>query len=515
MNEFLARFGSDITAVVSGFDRLVFRGHLIGLIRPSGMQAFLNRAGVRLLDFKAYVSKTSERIKEAALAPARRQNRPTRYLPSSRTDKEDLVQRMLREHPIAKGLVCAFTTVEPCISFEYHRAADPKERGLKLCERKCLHVYKYFLHPVFGLIGTRLQTWFPFNIQIWLNGREWLSVQLRRNRVAFKRNDNVFTWIEKPEAAQRLMQKQLQTDWTSALTSIRQTIHPLHESIFAAAPLDYYWSVYQSEWATDLLFKDPATLTKIYPALCQHAMLHFRSPDVMRFLGRKEHGNFTGDLVTRFKDRPEGVRVKHWVHGNSLKMYDKAGSVLRVETTIAKTTDFRAFRSAQNDPQGEPSWRPMRKGIADLNRRAEVSQAANDRYLSALSVVEDDTTLASIFDQVSRPTHQNGRRIRAIRIGDPDDIALLEAIARGEFATSGFRNRDLRRLLCGTAATSEQILKQQASRITRLLRLLRAHGLIRKVQRSHRYLLSPKGTLLTAALSAARHATAKQLLAAA
>lgn len=509
MNAFLARFGSNITAVLSGFDRLVFRGHLIPLIRPSGMHAFLRRAGIRLLDFKDYVSQTSDRVKEQALASARELDRPIRYLRSSKTSKEDLVQKILLEQPVSRGLVCLFTTVEPCRSFEYHRSEDPTQRGLKLTDRKCLHIYRYFLDPTFGLIGTRLQTWFPFNIQIWLNGREWLAVQLQRNKIGFQRADNTFTSVADPTTAQQLFTEQLTTNWTCSLDSIRKLIHPLHEQIFAPAPLSYYWSVYQSEWATDLLFDSPATLASIYPRLYRHAMLNFQSPDVMRFLGRKAHGNFTGDLVTRFKDRPEGVRVKHWVHGNSLKIYDKAGSVLRVETTVAKTADFRAFRAPENRPDEEPSWKPMRKGIADLNRRAEVSQAANERYLDALAAVDDSTPLSTVFDQVSQPVTRDGSRTRAIRIGDPGDLALLRAVSRGEFATNGLRNRDLRQILFPSAPTAQQ---SHAAKTTRLLRLLRAHGLIRKVPKTHRYLLTPKGTLLAAALTAIRQATTAQLL---
>lgn len=512
MNRFLARFGSEITGVLSGFDRLVFRGHLIALIRPGGIHAFLRRAGVRLLDFKDYVSSTSERVKAAALADARESDRPIRYLPSSRTDKEDLVRRLLAEQPVDHGLVCALTSLEPCMSFEYHRSQDPDARGLKLRPRKCLHVYKYYIDPVFGLIGTRLQTWFPFDMQIWLNGREWLAVELSKAAIRFKRNDNCFTWIADPNAAQQLMTTQLETDWATTLATLARAINPIHESVFEPSPQQYYWSVYQSEWATDLMFTNPRALAGIYPTLTTHAMLHFASPDVMRFLGRKAHGNFTGELVTRFKDRAEGVRVKHWVDGNSLKMYDKAASVLRVETTVAKTTPFKAFRAPQNRPAEQPAWKPMRKGVADLHRRAEVSQAANERYLDALSTVDDSTPLASLFDQVARPVSYHGRTARPIRIGDPTDVALLEAISRGEFATAGFRNRDLRCLLFPSAASSEHA-KKRSAKVSRLFRLLRAHGLIRKLPRTHRYTVTPKGHTLAAALFAARQATTKQILA--
>jgi hypothetical protein len=272
--------------------------------------------------------------------------------------------------------------------------------------------------------------------------------------------------------------------------------------------MDYYWSAYQTEWATDLLFKDPASLAGIYPALVKHAITHFRSPDVMRFLSRKAHGNFLGEIQTSFKDRAEGVRVKHWVNGNSIKMYDKAGSVLRIETTIAKTADFKVLRPLQDDPDGKLAWRPMRKGVADLHRRSQVSQRANDTYLEALTAVTDSTPLSGLLDQVSRPATYRGHRRRALRVGDPGDVALLQAIARGEFATAGFRNKDLRRLLlpvCHDATPKEA--RRRSSRISRLLALLRAHGIVHKVPKSHRYRLTKRGHLLTAALFAARAAT--------
>jgi len=480
-----------------------------------GMFAFLQRAGVLLVDFKDYTLATTEQLKHAALSEAVEHDRPVRYLESSATNKEALARQLLAEHPVQQGLICALTAVEPCRSFEYHRSPDPKERGLKLRHKKCLHIYKYYLHPRFGFINARIQTWFPFSIQICLNGREWLAVELALKGITdFKRHDNCFTWLGDSESAQQLMDKQLDLDWTRALDSIARDLNPLHVSIFKAWPQTYYWSAFQTEWATDILFKDPRTLAGIYPTLTRHAMHHFQSPDVMRFLGRKAHGNFTGELVTSFKDRPEGVRVKHWVRGNSIKMYDKAGSVLRVETTIAKTADFKVLRPPPKNPEGKLEWRPLRKGVADLHRRAQVSQRSNESYLDALAVVEDTTPCSQLFDVVSRSVVDHGRRVRAMRLGDQDDLSLLQAISRGEFATAGFRNRDLRRLLHPTAANaSPDEVRRLSARISRRLRLLRAHGLIRKVQKTHRYQLSSRGQLLTAALFAARDANIKQLIA--
>jgi hypothetical protein len=515
VERFVAHHRPLVTAVLSGFDRLVFRGSLLPLMRDGGMYAFLCRAGVRLLDFKEFVLKTSERVKEAALAEAHEDQRPIRHLMSSSTSKEDFARRLLDEHPVDDGLVCVLSTVEPCMSFEYHRSQDKRERGLKLRPRKCLHLYKYYLHPRFGFMNARLQTWFPFNIQICLNGREWLGRQFERKGVTdFVRHDNCFTRLGKPQLAQRLMDEQLKLDWRRALDATARSLNPLHAAIFKSWPMDYYWSAYQSEWATDVLFKDPRSLAALYPSLVKHAMHHFKSPDVMRFLGKKAHGNFIGELVTSFKDRAEGVRVKHWVNGNSIKMYDKAGSVLRIETTIAKTTDFKVYRPLQDSTDGKYAWRPLRKGIADLHRRAQVSQRSNDTYLDALAAVSDDTPASQVFDDVSRPAPYRGRRVRALRIGDAGDLALLSSITRGEFATAGFRNRDLRPLLHPTKrlSTVEESRKISA-RVSRQLRLLRAHGIIQKIPKTHRYRLTPRGQLLTAALFAARTATLNQLVA--
>ncbi|HXQ21061.1 MAG TPA: hypothetical protein VN812_05260, partial [Candidatus Acidoferrales bacterium] len=181
------------------------------------MHVFLARAKVRLLDFKHFALRTSERVKEAALAEAERRARPVLYLSSSGASKEDLARQLLAQHPLEKpGLICSFKAVEPCMSFEYHRSPAPQERGLKLTARKCLHVYHYRLHPIFGFMHVRIQTWFPFNIQICLNGREWLARQLARRRSGFQRADNCFPWLANPALAQRLMDEQLATDWPAA-----------------------------------------------------------------------------------------------------------------------------------------------------------------------------------------------------------------------------------------------------------------------------------------------------------
>ena len=519
MRQFIARHAAVVTSVLSGFDRLVFRGYLRAL-RHRGIRTFLDRAGVRLLEFGDFASATTERVKQASLAEAERAQRPVVYVESSRTSKEDLARELLAKHPLTQpGLICALTTVEPCMRFEYHRAANPKDRGLKLRPSKCLHIYKYYQHPRFGFMHTRLQTYFPFDVQVCLNGREWLAHQLDAAGLEFERADNCFPWLADPPRTQHLLDEQLRTAWPTTLDALATTLNPVHAEIFRAWPLTYYWVAYQTEWATDVAFTNPTALAERYPALVRHAVDHFKSPDVLRFLGRTVRQQWKADVVTSFKERPEGVRVKHWVNGNSVKMYDKAGSILRIETTIGNPKDFAVLRPRREDEGGERHspkrgaqlvWRNMRKSVADLHRRTALSQRSNERYLDALAVVEDTTPCWRIFDAVSRPVIDDGRRFRALRLSDPADLALLQAISRGEFVIAGFRNRDLRRLLYPEAGTADA--QRLSGRVSRLLRLLRAHGIIKKIPKTHRYQITNRGRLLTAALRATRDATIKELL---
>jgi hypothetical protein len=520
VKKFIDRHRSLVTSVLSGFDRIVFRGLLRGL-RNCGIYGFLDRAGVRQLDFGRFAEETTKRVKKAALAEAEERQRPVVYLDSPKTSKEELARELLLKQPLAEpGLICALTVVEPCTKFEYQRSPDPNKRGLKLVPGKCLHIYKYYQHPEFGFMHVRLQTYLPFEMQIYMNGREWLARQLALRGSEFERADNCFTRLSAPELAQQLLDEQLRTAWPATLDALMRKIHPLHDDIFRTSPMNYWWTAYQTEWATDLLFKDAHSLAEIYPALIRHAVDHFKSPDVMRFLGKTERQSWRTDIVSSFKERTEGVRVKHWLNGNSVKMYDKAGQVLRIETTIGNPKDFQVLRPRREDERGERHnevegqklvWRKMRKSVADLHRRTEISQRANERYLDALSVVDDTTPCSRIFDSFSRPVVDDSRRFRSLRLGDPAELALLEAISRGEFVTTGFRNRDLRRLLY-PAPTDKTEERRLSGKVSRALRLLRAHGVIKKIQKTHRYQLTERGRLLTAALRATRDANVHQLL---
>jgi hypothetical protein len=516
---FLEHCGDAVTGVLSGFDRLRLRGTLRHLFQPTVMEAYLNACRVLIKDFGTFAQGLTARIKAAAYATAEQAGRPFRFLPSSQTSKEDLARQIARADGLNSGLIAIFSALENCLSYSVRGDRQTKHIHLVLEPRKCLHLYHYFLHPELGLCHVRVQTWFPFTVDVCLNGRERLARQLDAAGVAYRQRDNCFVAVSDPLRAQALLDEQLRTDWPRILGGLLEQAHPLHQEICRPIAQTYYWTASASEYATDLLFRDAASLAALYPRLVQHGLRTFGSPDVMRFLGHRTPtatgrvaGHFKGEVISDLKHRPEGIRVKHSVNGNSIKMYDKEGSVLRIETTINKTEDFRVFRAKQGDRGGKKSWRPLQRSVGELWRRAEVSAAANRRYLEALASVTNKTPAGVASASVCRPVVRDGRRCRALNPWSEPDAALLQAVSRGEYAINGLRNRDLRRHLWPKPGNARQE-RRRAAAVTRQLRLLRAHGLLRKVSGTHRYVVTENGRRIITAVLAARQADVEQLTA--
>jgi hypothetical protein len=507
---FLSKHGAHITGVLCGFDRLLFQASIRVLFHPKSMEDYLLVCKVLFKDFKAFAQSWTDRIKSLAFEAAERAGRPVKYLQDPSVSKEDLARRLAREDEVKEGLIALFTAVEPCWSYSVRGDRQTKEIHLVLERRKCTHLYHYYQHPDFGLMHVRVQTWFPFTVSLCLNGREWLGRQMDRAGMAYEQRDNCFVKVSDPKAAQALLDQQLKSDWVKLLNPLLLQAHPLATEIGRPINQGYYWSARQTEYATDLLFKDARSLAALYPQFLHHGIRSFASPDVLRFLGRACPNGFRGEVTSTLKHRPEGVRLRHTVNGNSLKVYDKQGSVLRVETTVVNPREFKVYRPAERDPEQRLQWQRLRSGVADLYRRAQVSHAANARYLEALASVTGKTPLGQEAAAVCRRVTVAGQRFRALNPWSPEDAALLEAINRGEFALAGLRNRDLRDLLYPRKADPES-QRRRAAKITRQLGLLRAHGLLRKVSGTHRYHLTDKGRRIVTALLAARQADVDQL----
>jgi hypothetical protein len=523
MNSFVQHHNDSVIGTLSGFDRVRLRGTARLLFNVGGMMSFLWQMRVMLKDFKSYALQVTGQLRQATVELVQKIGQEVLYLQSPSISKEDLARSIARERGVQVGLVCVLSAVEPCFTYELCPNRKSKELELRPKLGKCLHYYHYFIHPQLGFMHARMQSWFPFAVHLCFNGREWLARQMDAAGLGYVRRDNCFTWLEDPASAQALMDAQLHTDWRKLLDPLLLAANPAHAAIFGKVPVEYYWSVEQSEWATDVMFRDSAALNGLYPGLIAHGMQHLGSSEVMRFLGRKVPAegpvplNFSGEIVSDLARRPEGLRIKHRLNGNWIKMYNKQGSVLRVETVINQPRDMKIFRPKEGDETGQKDWRYLRKGVADMHRRGEVCQKANERYLESMAAVQQKRPLGQVSQELCRPVRWKGKQARALNPLGAEDAKLLEAVNRGEFLINGFRNRDLRVLLhgqpVGNSAKDAKLQRRQAAAVTRKLRLLRAHGLIHKVPRTHRYILSTKGRIAITALLAARAADTATLAA--
>jgi len=495
MERFLARHQDHIAGILSGFDRVLFRGTLRSISYVEGMSIFLASQKVLLKDFGAFVQNQSDRLKVYAKAFAESHDRPYQYIISSSVSKEAVAKTIMQRDNISEGLICVLSCVEPCQSYAIRKDRESKKLQLISATRKCLHFYFYFIDRDFGFMHVRLQSWFPFPIQVCINGREWLAREMDKAGMDYTREGNCFTHIADFQKAQEMADAGLKKNWPKLLDQFSQRYNPL------VADLDikgYYWTIRASEYATDIIFKDEIYLNELYRKLTHHAIEQFSCKDILRFLGRRTDGRFRGEATSNIRKRPEGIRVRHWVEENSIKMYDKQGCVLRIETTINNPRRFKVFRKAFRKGEETKAWIPMRKGVADTWRRVEVSRNANIRYLDALAVVGDQYPLQPCLDAVSKPVYKQNRRYRALRLLSPEEVKLFQSLLHGEFLVHGFRNADIRKQLFSNADMDEG-KNRCIAKTTRLIALLKAHKFIRKVPKSRLYRITPKGQQIMSA----------------
>ena len=339
---------------------------------------------------------------------------------------------------------------------------------------------------------------FPFEIQVYINGREWLARQLDKRGMGYKRYENALLSIDDLKTAQRLCERLRHRKWPRYLNAVARRINPWL-CVVRKHARGYYWVIDECEVATDVMWRDRASLTRIMPELFDYAIRAFSATNVMRFLGRKFCIN--GDVVTDHRRRPEGRRVKHRLKNNWLKMYDKY-SVLRVETTINNPREFRVLRVfPTRKGRKKRRWYQMNKGVSNFWRYIQVAEKANERYLDALAQAPIKGKAVTELDDLCRSRSIKGKQYSKFNPVSAQDCALFRAVLAGEHLINGFRNRNLQAQLYSKPPSSPQEANSRCSRVCRLIRKLRGHRLIAKVPRSRLYRVTARGQrIMSAAL---------------
>lgn len=517
MQKLIARFGKAVKGVLTGFDRIVFKGTILPVTHEEGAMSFLGWRGVLNRDYKKWVLAQTDALLKAVDRLAREQTgRPIIHLNSWQADKEKLARNQQEKTGIKSGLIGAWSCLESGWSYRANYCANKGYPQLRRYTTQCKHLYLYLDHEQYGWMNIRLQTWFPYHIQIALNGREWLRRSLEARNVDFLRQGNKFLHIEDYAIAQHYLSRQLDRQWPHLLNSFPAIAFPTMRHTLGPH-LSYYWTLWQSEWATDLIMDTPTGLTATMASLLRHAWITGNSANVLRYLDRpltlagKPYRASNNEVQSRILDFHDGLRVRHWVDHNSVKVYNQQ-NVLRVETTINQPYMFKVWRRAQRQPQNAgKQLRPLRKGVADIPLRALVSQEINNRLMDKISTFTNETPLSDLLASHVNSHIKDGRRVRSLDISGKDRD-FLRAVSDPDFTVSGITNAALRQKLASTAWGAGRTDKQLSARISRHLRLLRDHGLIRKIPNRHRYHLTDKGRQLTTALHAMLAASTEQLL---
>ena len=374
MDTLSSRFQGIVNGVIEGFDRIVFKGILKPICYAEGMSIFLFHHDILRKDYKPYWEAQSKVIvRDAEDYTKNALGQPVIYINSLNIRKEEIAHENQRLLDIKTGLVGTLSCVEGCPTFKSAYNPNAPTPVIQRTTSRCKHLYFYIDHKDYGFMSIRLQTWAPFDIQIALNGREWLRRQLSKAGVGYTVEGNKFLQIDDYGIAQALLLSQRDVMWEELLTGFLPEVFPSMRSI--VGDMTYTWTMWQSEWARDYIFSDPVALQQQMGHLIRHAFLTGNGDRVLQYMGKPVRPNgqpySDPELMTKLNSWYDGARLRHWVNGNSLKVYNEF-NVLRVEMTMNDPRQYRVHRHTEGDPNGEKKLLPIRKGIADVYVRSQV-----------------------------------------------------------------------------------------------------------------------------------------------
>jgi hypothetical protein len=488
MVDFIERHAEKIAGVLSCLDRVVITGTLPDICHSEAATRFLFNQGIRIFDYTKFAEPLRDQIRSNAEGLASAHGLTIEFLRNHTLRKEDRVQEILAQRGRHPGLVPIFSAMEACPSFEPWHDKTTHKTFLKPKDGKCLHYYFDFLDPMLGLCYLRVPTWAPFRLQFDFNGHNLLAHKLDLGGIGYRMIDNAFVSIDDWGHAQALAK-------TISVPTLHRTLDQLARTycpVIAGFRSGVHWSLMQVEYATDLIFHKQDVLRPLYEALSRTAIHAVKCEQVATFLGHRLSESYEGAIGNDFRTRLEGTRIKHYMGPAAIKMYDKFALVLRVETTCNDVTFFKHHRRVEHrDGSWEMKLAAMKKSIYSLPDLMGLLEDANRRYLEFLGALDDPTAGVKRLEKIAEPVHDDGRSHRGFTLFAGDDLDLFQAISRGQFTISGFRNRDLREWLPG----------RSVGQLGRMIKRLRAHGLLKKIGKRYKYYLTKLGrTVVTTAL---------------
>jgi len=485
MQNFIERHNTKIKGVISCFDRIVLTGTIPGICYAEGMTSLLFKKNIRIFDYTNFVEPMREEIRLNAEKLAEENGMEIDFIRKKNFRKEDRINDIIKQRGSLPGLVHIFSAMEPCTAYKPWHNKKTHKTYLKTVPGKCLHYYFYFITADLGLCYLRVPTWAPFRLQFYCNGHNLLASRLSKKNIDFQMLDNVFVQIDNFDKAQKFADD----------INVKRLHRQLDKIVRQYCPIirhftnSYHWSFMQLEYATDIIFKRKSDLKPIYDEIVRTAIHSVKAENIATFLGRKLHGGYQDEMGNNFNTRIEGTCIKHRMGKVAIKMYDKFGIVLRVETVANDVSFFKHHRRVEHrDGTWEMKTAPLKKSIYSLPMLVELMKASNRRYIEFISAIDDPTGGIKDLNKISKAVKEDDRSYRGFNLFDGGDLELFSAIIRGEFNISGFSNKSLRKV----------IKDKKGHQVSRLLKRLRKHGLIKKIGNTYKYYLTALGRRVTA-----------------
>ena len=323
------RYADRLAGMLSCYDRIVITGTLPGVCYAQGMTSFLNAKGIRIFDYPQFAAPLRDRVRECAQALATKHDVPIQHINKANVRKEEVVAKVLKQRGDQPGLVHIISAMEACTSYQPWHDKNTGKTFLRPDTGKCLHYYFYWMDAKLGLTYLRVPTYCPFRLQFYCNGHSWLAMKLAAEGIEFTSLDNAFVRIGDWARAQAFADA-LQPD---ALHRILDRYARQCCTVLDVFKERYHWSLMQVEYSTDLVFRSETTLKPLYEQISREAVLSVKAEQVASFLGKKITALLAQEIGSRFATRIEGTCIKHRFGKTGVKMYDKFGCVLRLETT--------------------------------------------------------------------------------------------------------------------------------------------------------------------------------------
>lgn len=478
---FTDQYSKQIAGVLHCYDRVIIQGTVPGICYAGGMTSYLYANKIRIFDYPKFANPFKEELRNNAQQIADEHGIKIQFIRKRHIRKEKIISNIIKDRGNHPGLVHIISAMESCPSYKPWHNKKTSKTYLKSDQAKCLHYYFYFIDEDLGLCYVRVPTWCPFRLQIYFNGHNVLNAAMKKEGIQTVIRDNAIMKSESFRSAQTISD----TIDISHIHKKLDAFASLYCPVIKHFPVGYHWSIMQVEYATDIIFKRQKDLQLIYGNLTRTAIHSVKPENIATFLGKKLSPLYQDEMGNNFSTRIEGTCIKFKMGRSSIKMYDKHGIILRIETTTNDVSFFKHYRKVEHR-NGTSSMQltNMKKGLYSLGPLKEILFNANQRFLKFISDIVDPSVGIKKLEKVSKTVVQNNRPFKGFNFFSKDDMNILQAIISGAFTISGFQNKNLRSILKGYSS----------SQISRILKRLHTHGIIKKVAHTYKYYLSRFGS---------------------